>query len=397
MKRLALLTIPSLVLLAGGARSETIERVVANVNGDIVTLSEFTARQVAAAQGAGISPDQIAAFLRENNARILQEAIDELLVIQRADELGIEIRSEYIDSVIDDIKKENKIESDEQLRAQLRQEGMSISDLKRNIKRSILRRQVLSYDLEAKTTVSEAEIVSDYEARRATEYSRPPTVRLQEIVVGGEGGRELAEELIARARAGEDFAALARAYSTGPSREEGGDLGRLARGDLNPAIEKVAFSLEIGAISDPIALGEEFHVLRVAERTEASVVSFEAVKDEIRNRLAGERRLSEYTKYVEGLRQNAVINIRVREVPLEVSLPEGPTVGAPAASAQPAPEPAGTEMPSKSPFGGVGLPDLSDELSITPQDAPEKVAPQRLPATQPAPPEPEPTPTPSPQ
>jgi len=397
MKRLALLTIPSLVLLAGGVGSETIERVVAKVNGDIVTLSEFTARQVAAAQVARISSDQVPAFLRENNARILQEAIDELLVIQRADELGVEIRSEYIESVIEEIKQENNLESDEQLRAQLRQEGMSLSDLRRNIKRSILRRQVLSYDLEAKTTVSEEEIVSEYEAKRATEYSRPPTVRLQEIVVGGEGGRELAEELIARARAGEDFAALARAYSTGPSREAGGDLGRLERGDLNPAIETVAFSLEVGAISDPIELGEEIRVLRVAERTEASVVSYEEVKDEIRDRLAGERRGAAYTSYVEGLRENAVINIRVREVPLEVSLPEGPTVGAAAASAQPAPEPAGTETPVQNPFAGAGLPDLSDELSISPQAAPEKVAPPTLSGTQPAPPEPEPTPTPSPQ
>jgi hypothetical protein len=137
--------------------------------------------------------------------------------------------------------------------------------------------------------------------------------------------------------------------------------------------------------------------LRVAERAEASVVPFEEVKEQIRRRLTSERSAAEYEKYVENLRETAVINIRVREVPLDVSLPEAKSVAAPAAPAASPSEAAGAETPIQSPFGAVGLPDLADELSVTPQDAPEKVSPQALPGTQPAPPEPEPTPTPSPE
>ena len=93
--------------------AEVVERVVARVNGDIVTLSEFEARQVAEVQARRvIAPERIEAFLRDNNARILQEAIDELLILQRGEELGIRLRPEYVQEVIEGIKKENNITDD---------------------------------------------------------------------------------------------------------------------------------------------------------------------------------------------------------------------------------------------------------------------------------------------
>src|SRR6185503_8485525 len=135
-------------VLAATAPAEVLERVVVKVNGDMVTQSEFQARQVAAVQAARVPPERIEQFLRENNARILQEAIDDLLLVQRADEIGVRLSPSYIKEVVDGIKKENNIASDEELNRQLRREGMSLEELKRNIERSVLRRQLLSRDLE---------------------------------------------------------------------------------------------------------------------------------------------------------------------------------------------------------------------------------------------------------
>src|SRR4029079_8029260 len=129
-----------LLAVTVSSRAEIIERVVAKVNGDIVTQSEFEARQLAAVQAARIPPDQVETYLRQNNQRILQEAVDDLLITQRAAELGIKLRPEYVQDIIEGIKKENNIASDEELRRQLRREGMSVEDLKRNIERSVLRR-----------------------------------------------------------------------------------------------------------------------------------------------------------------------------------------------------------------------------------------------------------------
>src|SRR5712691_9447493 len=128
LKRLP--AIPSLlVLLAAPAGAEIIERVVAKVNGEIITLSEFVNRQVAAVQSARIAPDRIETFLRDQNAKILQDAIDEILLVQRAGDVGIRLRPEYTKDVIEGIKKENNLASDQALQEQLRREGMSLDDL----------------------------------------------------------------------------------------------------------------------------------------------------------------------------------------------------------------------------------------------------------------------------
>src|SRR5512140_2748850 len=106
MKPLKLLAAPSLLALAALAASlqaEIVERVIARVNGDIVTQSEFEARQLAAVQAARLAPSEVEAYLRRNNQRILQEAVDDLLLVQRAAELGIKLRPEYIQDVIEGI------------------------------------------------------------------------------------------------------------------------------------------------------------------------------------------------------------------------------------------------------------------------------------------------------
>jgi parvulin-like peptidyl-prolyl isomerase len=354
------------VLLATAASPEVLERVVAKVNGDIVTLSEFQARQVAAVQAANLTTDDsIERYLRENNARILQEAIDDLLLVQKAQELGMRLRPDYIKEIIEGIKKENNIQSDDDLQQQLRREGMSLDDLKRNIERSIMRRQLLSHELESKIAVSEDEVRADYERRRA-EYDRPGSLHLQEIVVKTQSGSpSLANDLVRRARAGEDFSELARAYSAAPTRAAGGDLGRVSRGDLTPDVEKAALALPVGGVSDPLPTPEGFRILKLVEKTEGSQVPFEEAKAEIQKRLSSERTEREYQAYMEGLRKEAIIDIRVREVPLQATVPATPTLGMP------------TEAPP------AANPD--EEITTTPQVRPEHVVPEPAPSPTPPP------------
>ncbi|HEY6547924.1 MAG TPA: peptidylprolyl isomerase [Vicinamibacteria bacterium] len=314
--------LPSLLLLLAAvpARAEILERVVAKVNGDIVTLTDFQARQLAAAQSARISPDRIEAFLRQQNAKILQDAVDELLLTQRANDLGMRMRPEVVREIIEGIKKENNLETDAELTEQLRREGMSMDDLKRSIERSIQRRQVLQREIEPKIAVSEEDSYAEYLKKKA-DFSKPATVTLEEILVDGQDAQEKAQVLVGRARAGEDFSALARAYSKAPSAKNGGELGKLAHGEMNPQLEKEAFALAKGAISEPIPQGEGFRILKVADRTEASVVPYEEAKKDIRARLGEERIQKEYQTYMDTLRLKAVIQIQVREVPLQLSGP----------------------------------------------------------------------------
>ena len=379
MKRLSLLLVlPSVLCVATPAASEVIERVVAKVNGDIVTLSDFEARQISALQDARIGQDRIEAYLRDNNARILQDAIDELLIIQRADELGLKLRPEYVKEFIEGIKKENNLASDEVLSEQLRREGTTLEDLKRSVGRQILKRQVLQRELESKVTVTESETRADYEAR-LEEYSRPATVHLLEILVSSESGDALAQtaEILNRTRAGEDFADLARSLSTAPSRSAGGDLGNVSLKELSASIQKAIAPLKPGDVSEPVPSGDGYRVFKLVGRSEASVVPFEDVKADIQRRLMMQRGNEAYEKYVEGLRKTAIIDLRVKEVPLQVSRPVTPST----LLEPPLPDDQEAQRPRPGSAVGPAVPAADDaaEITTTPQTAPERVAPSNAP------------------
>jgi len=387
MKPPRALPILSLALFAAAAQGEILERVIVKVNGDIVTQSEFEARQIAAVQQARIAPEQVEKYLRDNNAHILQEAIDDLLLVQRAADLGIKLRPEYIKEVLDGIKKENKIASDEELQNQLKREGMTLEELKRNIERNILKRQVLQRELESKIAVTENDMKAWYDAHRE-DYTRAATVHLQEIVVRSDARNpSLAADLVARARGGEDFTELAKTYSVGPNKASGGDLGVLHKGDLAPDVEKVAFALAPGQVSDPLPTKDGFRILKVVERTEGSVVPYEDARAEIQRRLNQARSSEEIERYLEGLRQKAIVDLRVREVPLQLSQP-APIGGT---RLEPSPE-ALVPMDAPAPPAAPASPD--EEISTSPQAGPERVAPPE--AAAPAGPTPSPTPTPPP-
>lgn len=351
-------------VLAAPLRAEVLERVIVKVNGAIVTQSEFENRQVAAVQSARIGPERIEAFLRENNARILQEAIDELILVQRADEIGIKARKEYTDDVIDSIRKENNFADDEALKVQLRREGMTLSDLRRNIERSLLRREVLRREVEPKVALNDADVRAEYERRRE-EFTKPAQVRLLEILVAADAPdpRAEAQEIVARARAGEDFAALARERSKAPSRAAGGDLGLLALRELAPSVRQTAERLKPGEIAEPIAGTDgSQRILKLVEKSEAGVQAFDDVMAELRREISEKRFSSIYEDYLKELRQKAIIDVRVREVPLQVSVPATSILDPPA--------------PDKPPVASGETQPASDEEFVTsPQTAPEKVAP----------------------
>jgi parvulin-like peptidyl-prolyl isomerase len=388
MRRLSVLLLASLTL-AAVARAETIERVVAKVNGQIITLSEFQARQVAAAQQARISPDGIGAFLRQNNARILQEAIDEILILQRAEDAGIRAPAAWIDEAIAGIKKENKIESDDQMQEALAREGLTLAELRQNIERGVVRRIVMQRDVQPKIEVTEADVRAEYERLKPSEFTKPATVTLQEILIAEDkGGEALARELLTRARAGEDFPTLARTYSTAASRTNGGDLGQLAQGELNPALEKVAFDTPVGSVSDPLPVEGGYRLLRVVAKTTGSVTPLEGVKDRVRDRLMMARFDKAYDDYVAELRQSSIVELRVREVPLQLTgpIPEGSLREAlePLAPGAPAPQEPAVPAPAAAPTAPTapaapGTP-VDDEVTTTPQAAPERVAPKPPPS-----------------
>jgi peptidyl-prolyl cis-trans isomerase SurA len=398
MSRLfVLILLPSLVLAPVPGGAEIIEKVVAKVNGQIITLSDFQSRQIAAAQAARVDPAGVGAFLRQQNAKILQDAIDEILILQKAEDSGIRAPAEWIDESIEGIRKDNKITSDEQFQDALAREGLTLAELRQNIERGVLRRIVMQRDIQPKIEATETELRAEYEKLKATEFTKPATVTLQEILVKEDaGGAALARELAEKARAGEDFAVLAKAHSAAPSRANGGELGQLSQGEINPELEKVAFALPAGSVSDPLPVEGGYRIVRVMAKTSGSTTPYDAAKDSVRDRLMMSRFEAAYDAYMQELRKTASVELRVREVPLQLTgpIPEGSlrealeplAPGAPPAGPLPA-APGATDRTLAPAEAKPVVPAVADdEITTTPQAAPEKVAPPAAPPREPPPP-----------
>ena len=187
----------------------------------------------------------------------MQEAVDDVLLFQKGREEGLQIPPEYLDKVIQGIKEQNGLKTDTEMRAQLRREGMTIEDLKRQVERSIVRREVLAKEVGTGVTITEAEARDDYEGRLDTDYKQPATVHLQSILISNErdDAEALARRIVERARGGEEFEALAKTYSDSPTGETGGDLGDLVVDEISADIRSVADSLEPGQVADPRVTG----------------------------------------------------------------------------------------------------------------------------------------------
>ena len=150
---------------AAGLRAEIIEQILVKVNGEIFTKSDLEQRQVSALRQKGQQIDlkndaanqQLRKALDEITPQIMVDAVDEMLLVQRGKELGYKLSDEQFKGVLDNIKKENKLESEEQFQAALKAEGITMTDLRRNLERSMLVQRVQQNEVMGKIGVSEDE------------------------------------------------------------------------------------------------------------------------------------------------------------------------------------------------------------------------------------------------
>jgi peptidyl-prolyl cis-trans isomerase SurA len=131
-------------------RAEIIEQILVKVNGEIFTKSDLEQRQVAALRQKGQAIDlksdpnnvQLRKALDEITPQLIVEAVDEMVIVQRGKELGYTLSEEQFKKVVGDIRRENKIDTDEQFQGALKAEGMTIADLRRNLERQMIVQRV---------------------------------------------------------------------------------------------------------------------------------------------------------------------------------------------------------------------------------------------------------------
>ena len=147
-------------------RADIIEQILVKVNGEILSKTDLEARQVLALrqlgqQAANLKNDpsdaQLRKMLDEVTPQLLVNIVDEMLMLQRGKELGYKMSDEQFKGVLENIKKDNKIESEDQFNAALQQENMTMAELRKNLERQVIMSRVQQTEVASKVSVNEEE------------------------------------------------------------------------------------------------------------------------------------------------------------------------------------------------------------------------------------------------
>jgi len=304
---------------AFAAEVKVIEQIVAKVNGDIITRGELEhSRQALEAElkQQGAPAAKMQELLKEKEADALRDQIDQLLLVQKAKELSIDVTAE-VKKEMADIQMQNKITDTDKFRAWVQeQSGMPYEDLEQQMKNRAMTQRVIRQEVGGKITIPKSELLKYYEEHKS-EFIRQEQVFLREILVSSVGktpeqvaaAEKRAKDILARAKKGEKFPELARDTSDAESAKNFGEIGWFKKSDLNPSLQHL-FKEKRGYLTDVMKTENGFVIFKLEERHEEGLAPFEEVENEITEKLYVPRMQPKVREYLTKLREQAFLEIR---------------------------------------------------------------------------------------
>ncbi len=316
MKRLIFI-IPILLVTSAGAQTETktVDRILAQVNDDIITLSDLNramaeVKQELATRFAG---EQLAQEVKKAEKDMLDELIKEKLLLQKATELGFGANVDVqVSAAVENIRKKNNIKDMQEFERALAQQGMNMVSFRDQIRKQIITNSLIQEFVGSRITLLSQEIEKYYKDH-AAEYSTPEEVSLSEIIIPSEGDPAAAEarakDILRRLRQGESFASMVSQYSKGPTASKGGSIGSYVMEKLNPDVANAIRGVKEGDVSDIQKIKEGFVIYRVDQRKPTVMRPLEEVKDEIKNKIWEQKFKPEMDRFIAQLKEDAYIQI----------------------------------------------------------------------------------------
>ena len=304
------------VLFAAGMTSAgTVDRILAKINDEIITLSELRREMEPLRREimSKVPAAQQEQALKEAEEQVLNNLIEAALIYQKAVELEYEAHVEdEVTSYIQQIMKDNNLRDTEEFENALAQDGQSMRSFRESIQKYLISQALVNDFIHSRISLLTPEIERYYQNNQAS-FSTPEEVTLSEIILDTAGGVSEAEsraaDITARVRSGEPFAALAKQYSKGATAGRGGEIGTYVVDKLNAEIRKALVGVGEGDISTPQKSAEGIILYRVDARKPVIVQPLDEVRDEIRNILYQQKRNPEYERFMKQLKEDAYIQI----------------------------------------------------------------------------------------
>jgi peptidyl-prolyl cis-trans isomerase SurA len=307
--------------LRAQAKEQVIEDIVARVNNEIVTQSDYDKadqelRQEIAQECQGCTPDKIQAEVKDQEKDLLRGLIDNLLLTERAKDMNINVETDLIKQ-LDQIRIQNNLATMEALQKAVESSGMSWEDYKQQMRSQLLRQAVIRQEVSGRMDISPDAVKTYYDAHKQ-EFDFPEQIVLSEIFLSTEGRtpeeifsiRKKADDLHARLLRGEDFAQLAQRYSEGHTAKDGGTLGAFKRGDLAKQLEDAVFKLNKGQFTGVIQTTTGFEILKVDDHYQAGLQPLSKVESQIQNKLYMQKMEPALRDYLAQLREESYVTVK---------------------------------------------------------------------------------------
>jgi len=329
-----LLVLALAFVLAGpswaAAQGEIIEQILVKVNGDIITKTDLEQRQIAALRQSNpnfrpANDGELRKALAEVTPQVIVNAVDEMLLVQRGKEMGYGLGNEQFRKIVEQIKTENKLETEEAFQAALKQEGLTMDDLRRQLERQMLVSRVQQDEVMGKISISEDEVKQFYESSKES-FTTQPQVTLREILIPvptsdrgvnvgeDDAARLKAEEIRKRLQDGEPFAQLASDLSEAPSKANGGLIGPMNRSDLSEDLLKEIEGLKPGQITPTRRTSRGYQIIKLETLTATKVKTIDEARPEIAEKVAAQKQRGQMRQYLQQLRERAIIDWKNEEV-----------------------------------------------------------------------------------
>jgi peptidyl-prolyl cis-trans isomerase SurA len=297
---------------------DVIDRVVCVVNKDAITLFELEEAEAFYVYESR-QPAPQGEARRELRLSLLDRLIDSRLQLQQAERERLVVDDAELAESMADIMKRLNVRTDQELEAALREQGVSLEGVKRRIRDGLLIQKVVRRKVALRISVTEQEI-DRYFAENRDKLESGLTFEARHILfqpepgsgeAGWEAARQRAEQVAGLLRSGEDFVVLARQYSDDATRQDGGALGRLKRGELAPEIETEILRLPVGGISPPFRSGVGYHLFKLDSRESLSGESLAQARNQIRDILFREKYQARLKEWLADIRRQALIDVRL--------------------------------------------------------------------------------------
>jgi len=306
-------------ILPAAAAEKASEDTVAMVEGTPITREMLDRgveqrRAQMAAQGQQIGPNQVS----ELEKRVLEELINGEILYLESVKKGITVTDTEVNDQWTRFK--SQFPDKETFDRELKTRGLSESIIKEQMRRRMQVQKYVTSEFIPKISVPDTEIRAFYDENKQL-FQEPETVKASHILikVDTDAKEEADAEAFKRIQAlkkkldaGEDFAALAKAESEGPSSVRGGSLGYFRRGQMVKPFENKAFSLKKGEISDPVRTRFGYHLILVEDKKPAGTIPYEESKDRIRQVLTQQKLQQTVLAHIESAKETAKIERMVK-------------------------------------------------------------------------------------